>query len=41
MRSLTRYLTMSVPERRGFVNITREVERAVAESGAAVPSECR
>ena len=33
MRSLTRYLTMSVPERRGFVNITREVERAVAESG--------
>jgi secondary thiamine-phosphate synthase enzyme len=33
VRSLTRYLTMSVPERRGFVNITREVERAVAESG--------
>jgi secondary thiamine-phosphate synthase enzyme len=33
MRSLTRYLTFHVPERMGFVNITRDVERAVAESG--------
>ena len=33
MRSLTRHLTFSVPQRMGFVNITREVEKAVAESG--------
>lgn len=33
MKSLTRHLTLEVPERRAFVNITREVERAVAESG--------
>jgi secondary thiamine-phosphate synthase enzyme len=33
MRALTRYLTMNVPERVGFVNITHEVEKAVAESG--------
>jgi thiamine phosphate synthase YjbQ (UPF0047 family) len=32
MRSLTRHLTMNVPARMGFVNLT-EVERAVAESG--------
>lgn len=33
MLSLTRYLTMNVPERMGFVNITPEVEQAVRESG--------
>jgi secondary thiamine-phosphate synthase enzyme len=33
MRALTHYLTMNVPARVGFVNITREVEKAVAESG--------
>jgi secondary thiamine-phosphate synthase enzyme len=33
MKSLTRYLTMNVPERMGFVNITPEVEQAVRDSG--------
>ncbi len=33
MKSLTRYLTMNVPARMDFVNITPEVERAVLESG--------
>jgi secondary thiamine-phosphate synthase enzyme len=33
MRALTHYLTMNVPERVGFVNITHDVEKAVAESG--------
>ena len=33
MRALTHYLTMNVPARVGFVNITRDVEKAVAESG--------
>jgi secondary thiamine-phosphate synthase enzyme len=33
MQSLTRYLTMNVPERMAFVNITPDVERTVAESG--------
>ena len=33
MKSLTRYLTVHVPDRTGFRNITPEVERAVAESG--------
>jgi secondary thiamine-phosphate synthase enzyme len=33
MKSLTRYLTFNVPARMGFVNITRDVERAVQESG--------
>jgi secondary thiamine-phosphate synthase enzyme len=33
MRSHTEYLVMNVPARRGFVNITPEVERAVRESG--------
>ncbi len=32
MRSLTRYLTMNVPARMEFVNITGEVEDAVRES---------
>ena len=30
---MTRYLTMNVPERMGFVNITAEVEQAVRDSG--------
>jgi secondary thiamine-phosphate synthase enzyme len=33
MKSLTRHLTMNIPARMGFQNITPEVERAVAESG--------
>ena len=33
MKARTEYLTLNVPERRGFVNITREVERIVGESG--------
>lgn len=33
MKSLTRYLTFHLPERVGFVNITRDVARAVHESG--------
>ena len=33
MKHLTRYLTMHTPQRAGFVNITRDVEKAVRESG--------
>ena len=33
MKSFRRTLELEVPSRRGFVNITPEVERAVAESG--------
>jgi secondary thiamine-phosphate synthase enzyme len=33
MKSATKYLTMNVPARRGFVNLTPEVERVVEESG--------
>ena len=33
MKSHTGYLTMNVPARRGFVNLTPEVERMVRESG--------
>ena len=33
MASHTAYLTMDVPSRRGFVNITDQVEAAVRESG--------
>jgi secondary thiamine-phosphate synthase enzyme len=33
MKARTEHLTMNVPSRRGFVNITREVERVVRESG--------
>ena len=33
MPSLTKYLSMHVPQRMGFENITREVEDAVRESG--------
>ena len=35
MKSLTRYLTMNVPARMDFVNITGKVEEVVAESGVA------
>jgi secondary thiamine-phosphate synthase enzyme len=35
MRSLTRELTFNVPARMDFVNITGQVEAAVAESGVA------
>ena len=33
MKSTTRYLEFTVPQRRGFINITRTVEQIVAESG--------
>jgi secondary thiamine-phosphate synthase enzyme len=33
MKSLTKHLTFHIPERLGFVNITRQVESAVKESG--------
>ena len=33
MKSLTRYLTMNVPTRMEFVNITGEVNEVVRESG--------
>ena len=33
MKSLTDYLVMNIPARRGFENITHEVERVVRESG--------
>ena len=33
MKARTEYLTMNVPSRRGFVNLTPEVERVVRESG--------
>jgi secondary thiamine-phosphate synthase enzyme len=33
MKSRTDYLVMNVPARRGFVNLTPEVERVVSESG--------
>jgi len=33
MRSHTEYLTFELPERRGFVNITRRIEAAVEASG--------
>jgi secondary thiamine-phosphate synthase enzyme len=33
MKAHTEYLTLEVPTRRGFVNITREVERVLRASG--------
>jgi secondary thiamine-phosphate synthase enzyme len=33
MKSLTRHLTMHTQERMAFVNITRDVEKAIAEAG--------
>ena len=35
MKHLTKHLTFNIPARMGFVNITPEVEQAVAESGVA------
>ena len=35
MKSLTEYLTFTVPERMAFVNITPQVEEAVRKSGVA------
>jgi secondary thiamine-phosphate synthase enzyme len=35
MKSLTDYLYFEVPDRRGFVNITDEVEKLVRKSGVA------
>jgi secondary thiamine-phosphate synthase enzyme len=35
MRSKTEYLMMELPVRRGFVNLTPEVERVVRESGVS------
>ena len=34
MKSFRRELVMHIPRRRGFVNITGEVEKALAESAA-------
>jgi len=33
MKSVTEYLTFNVPSRRGFVNITSQVEKTVQKSG--------
>ena len=33
MKHLTRYITLKIPQRFGFVNITRQVEEALEESG--------
>ena len=33
MKSLTKHVTMNIPKRRAFVNITPEVEKIVRESG--------
>ena len=33
MKSLTKHVTMNIPKRRAFVNITPEVEKVVSESG--------
>jgi secondary thiamine-phosphate synthase enzyme len=35
MKSRTEYLTMNVPVRRGFLNLTPEVERVVRQSGVS------
>jgi len=35
MKSRTEYLTMNVPTRRGFLNLTPEVERVVRQSGVS------
>ena len=35
MKSQTEYLRFNVPARMGFVNITREVEQVVDDSGVA------
>ena len=33
MKSVTEYLTFNVPSRRGFVNITSQIEKIVQKSG--------
>ena len=33
MKSITRHITLNVPRRRVFINITPEVENVVRESG--------
>jgi len=33
MKSLTQYLTLQIPDRRAYLNITQQVERLVQESG--------
>ena len=33
MKHITRYITLKIPQRFGFVNITRQVEEALEESG--------
>ncbi len=33
MKSYTEYLTLNIPKRRGFLNLTRRVEEALAHSG--------
>ena len=33
MKSITEYLTFNVPSRRGFVNITSQVEKTIQKSG--------
>ena len=33
MKSYTEYLTLNTPKRRGFINLTRRVEEALAHSG--------
>ncbi|HSF27689.1 MAG TPA: secondary thiamine-phosphate synthase enzyme YjbQ [Nitrosopumilaceae archaeon] len=33
MKSITEYLTLNIPSRRGFVNITSQVEKIVQKSG--------
>ena len=33
MKSYTEYLTLNIPKRRGFINLTRRVEEALAHSG--------
>lgn len=33
MKSFRKELTFNIPERRGYINITREVEKAIRESG--------
>ncbi len=35
MRSLTKHVTMNIPKRRAFVNITSKVEKIVGESGVS------
>ncbi len=35
MKSYTKHLTLNIPTRMGFVNVTRDVEEAVRESGVA------